>query len=943
MAGSPGPRTLVGRGPQRQRLHDLLSGLTGGRGGVLWVEGEPGIGKSALLAALTTEAAERGVTVRRGLAEELAGQSPLRVMLDCLDPRRTLDPEPDRALLPADPVFARIELLVGEAERLCGAGPVLVVVDDLQWADDASLLVCDRLAQLTGQYPLLVALGSRPAPGRPRIARTRLVLAGRGAEVMTLPRLTGPEVERLAGWLLGDTPDRALLDWIAGAGGNPCYVREMVGAHRRGSDRVPPDRPDPGQVGDLAPPVGLTAMITDRLSHLSDEARTLLRVAAVLGVEFSVAELSTVTGQPPSRMIPAVEEAVAHGVLVERGPALGFGHGLIRQVLYQGLPAGLRAALHRQSAELLDHAGGPVTRVAEHLLAAGGTGDHWAVGWLGRSAGALSRQAPHLAVELLGRYLDDEATGHSVRGEFEVELAMAMFRIDRYDEVDRLARQAAPGTTDPARRARLVWTWSYALLRLGRTEEALRTAEDGAAHAARDPAWRARLAGFRALALVSAGRFDEGESEAHAVLAEDLVDPLAAGYALHTLSWLPSHWRVPALALADIDSALARVRAEPAGRDLRVLLLGNRTSALGGLDRLAEADVSVAEMLTAADALGVPMRVTMSRLTAAEHWFRRGRWDDAAAELELLEESQLDQLVAWRLRGRGLAALLAVHRDDRPAVVRHLAAVAEPDISAGDAARSQCFLRMARAEHAERDRDPSAAMAELVLLLDLARDERHDQESWLPHLTRLALTRGDAATARRTVLEAGDRADTSTERAARDWCSGLLDDDPALILAASEALGTVGRPHLWARAREDAAVALAARGDQRAARLPYEEALSGYRDLGSVWDLRRADSRLRAHGVRRGPRGARGRPATGWESLTPAELRVAALVGEGLTNHDIAEALFLSKRTVETHMSHILAKLAVRTRIEIAREAARHEPGGGEWRGPATPLSALNS
>ncbi|MBT2544699.1 helix-turn-helix transcriptional regulator [Streptomyces sp. ISL-44] len=126
---------------------------------------------------------------------------------------------------------------------------------------------------------------------------------------------------------------------------------------------------------------------------------------------------------------------------------------------------------------------------------------------------------------------------------------------------------------------------------------------------------------------------------------------------------------------------------------------------------------------------------------------------------------------------------------------------------------------------------------------------------------------------------------------------------------------------------EDLAVARAWHGDLAGSRSALTRAVAGYEDLGARWDVARADARLRSLGVRRGSRSARRRPANGWEALTPAELKVALLVAQGRSNPEIASALFLSRRTVQTHVSHILAKLQVRSRAAVAAQAAARASG----------------
>jgi len=123
---------------------------------------------------------------------------------------------------------------------------------------------------------------------------------------------------------------------------------------------------------------------------------------------------------------------------------------------------------------------------------------------------------------------------------------------------------------------------------------------------------------------------------------------------------------------------------------------------------------------------------------------------------------------------------------------------------------------------------------------------------------------------------------------------------------------------------EDLAVVLAERGQLEEARAALNEAVSLYEGLNARWDIRRADSRLRPYGIRRGVRGPRGpRAATGWAALTPTEVKVAALVARGDSTSEIARGMFLSRRTVQTYISRILAKLGVKSRVEIVREALR--------------------
>jgi DNA-binding CsgD family transcriptional regulator len=197
----------------------------------------------------------------------------------------------------------------------------------------------------------------------------------------------------------------------------------------------------------------------------------------------------------------------------------------------------------------------------------------------------------------------------------------------------------------------------------------------------------------------------------------------------------------------------------------------------------------------------------------------------------------------------------------------------------------------------------------------------------MPPLARLALATGDRETAeaaaRLAVVEA-EYQSVPFKVAVADHCQGLVTGDPALVLSAAEYYLASGRPFFRAQALEDAAALEAERGEPAAAGHYLGEALAIYTALGAAWDVEHAGARLQRYGIGPVPVALRGRPATGWEALTPTEVKVAYLVAEGQSNPDVAAALFLSRNTVQTHVSHILAKLGARSRVEIIREAVRH-------------------
>jgi len=195
-----------------------------------------------------------------------------------------------------------------------------------------------------------------------------------------------------------------------------------------------------------------------------------------------------------------------------------------------------------------------------------------------------------------------------------------------------------------------------------------------------------------------------------------------------------------------------------------------------------------------------------------------------------------------------------------------------------------------------------------------------------PDVVRMALAAGDRDRAARVtdeVARLADAEDVASRRGAARRCRGLLDGDPEPLIAAVDDYTRASRPPMVALAAEDAATALARTGDVRGARRLLDRALVTFEGIGAARDLARVEARLRALGVRRGVRGPRIRPRTGWASLTPTERTVVDLVAEGLSNPQVAERMYLSRRTVQTHLAHVFGKLDITSRAELAAEAAR--------------------
>jgi DNA-binding CsgD family transcriptional regulator len=293
-------------------------------------------------------------------------------------------------------------------------------------------------------------------------------------------------------------------------------------------------------------------------------------------------------------------------------------------------------------------------------------------------------------------------------------------------------------------------------------------------------------------------------------------------------------------------------------------------------------------------------------------------------------------------------AYIAVHRDDRTADGT-LRGPQEGELGHVDARVLASFLLAAWAVAAERDGQPAVALARLLAVLDHEGTREFPGVTmsncvWLPDVVRLALEGGEeaiAAAAAKACTRENELRPRAASAAALQHCQGLLDHDPAPAESAADVLLSLGLPLLRAQALENAAVLHAARDATAAARAAYLQAVSIYSDLGAAWDIRRADTRLRRYGIRRGTRSARHRPATGWAALTPTEQRIAQLIAEGLSNPDIASRLYLSRSTVQTHVSHILTKLGARSRVQAARAVPGRLPAGSLNERPHTVLQAF--
>jgi DNA-binding CsgD family transcriptional regulator len=929
---------LVGRDSEMALLAGLIREVTRGRGSSVLIEGEPGIGKSALVRAALAEAPDAGCQVFWGAGDELGQALPLVPFLEGLrvrepstNPRRNTIVRLLRGEVGADrgtDVSAALaEQLLALVAEQCAAHPTILVVDDLQWADQATIALCGRLARSVRQAPLLLVGMMRPVPKRDDLLALRRVMGD--AARLQLSGLTEEAVADLVAVLADGKPEGSLLRLAAGAAGNPLYVTELVAALARSSSLTITDA-GAAELASGPAPGSLTAAIADRLGFVTGPVREVLRAAALLGVDFAVPDLAIVLGRSVADLVPALDEARAAGVLAESGNGLGFRHPLIRTALYDEMPAPVRAAWHRDAGRALAEAGAPADRVARQLLrAVGGRGgttepmDEWMLNWLARTADSLVGQAPGVAAELLTRAVDSSPAGWGQHGWLVGRLADALYRVDDTAEAEQVANRALEHAADPDLLVDLHWTLAQCRIRAGSSAESLATLDRALASPGLLARHRARLLVLAARTHSSLGEVETAGRVATRALAAavEAGDNWAMGWALHVLTLVTSAQGQMTDALPLFDQALTVTQGDPALTDLRLLLQINKAVTLGDLDQYEEALAAARQARHLADQVGTVIRLVQAHCALGQLLFETGRWDDALAEVEILQENLKGPTTACC--DLGIAAVISFHRGEIGTARRHLAAAAPHANRIGH--RLVGSLALARSLDREHDGALPEALAELTAGFRGNTEELEEIEDLLADAVRLATETGDLGTAHALAGHATALAAESEiphRQANALYCRGLLDHDAPRLLTAAERYDDAGRPLLSAKALEAAAGEFVRTGDRGQARTAFTRAVEVYTSFGAAADVARLQARFRAHGIRRGPHAKHRHAQSGWDSLTPAETKIAAFVEEGLSNPEIAARLLLSRRTVATHVSHILKKLGVHSRTDIARESA---------------------
>ena len=961
----PGPRGLSGLGPSAtpstpvrgrepevEALGEALDRVSAGRSAMVLIEGEAGIGKTRLLDGALEEARAQGMQVARARAEELDQNRPFGLVAAAFgcarpsaDPRRAAiadllaSPAGDGGLITvtSDPglQFRAVDAFADLVETLALAGPLMIGLDDLQWADSSSLLTLGAAARRMVGLPVALIGCLRPLPHGADLDRLTGLLEAAGGRRIWLAPLPAQAVHDLVADAVAAEPGPALLAEAAGAGGNPLFITELVGALlQEGMVRIVGGR---AEVAQAAMPPTLRLTILRRLSFLPDGTRQALQSASILGSDFSLSDLATVTGGSALDLSVALTDAVRAGVVADGDTRLRFRHDLIRDAIYEDLPGGVRLGLHREAGQRLASVGAPTLQVAEQLARAATPGDAEAIRWLSRAAQEAGATSPDGAASLLARAIDLMTPADPGRDRLLAERAGTLLWAGRLAEAEAACRALLARDHDPCVTTLVRTCLGRVLLAGGRAREALGELEGAGSSAEPASAELAIARAHESFARLSLGDLDGACSAAAEAQSTgpEAGSQQKVGIAMTSRIHAAELRGDLAFALQIAYDAVGRADRSPTGwadrsptgwdtatRSARGLILID-------LDRLDEARSTLQAGMRVAEELGVQLELDSYHAHLAFERFTAGDWDGALAEaqagLELAGEIGATYTGVFC---HIIRSLILLHRNDLRGA-RDAADIAAAELSRTGPRYRSHWAQWARALVLEADGQTNKAYEVLAGCWDwCARLGLALEYAVLgPDLVRLALTHGDQERARQVaaaVSGLAGRNEVPSLTGAALRCRGLADDDAGALAVAVRAYQPGTRPLELAATCEDAGAAFARQSRTDQARPLLEHALQIYERLGAARDLARAEAVLREAGLRRGRRGPRGRPQSGWLSLTPAEQAVASLVADGLTNPQIGERLYISRRTVQTHLAHVFTKLDIASRAQLAAQAALH-------------------
>jgi DNA-binding CsgD family transcriptional regulator len=958
--------TLLERADELTRLTAALEAARAGSGAIALIDGPAGIGKTALLRTVADRASAAGMDVLAARGQELEHEFAFGVARQLLEPvMRAAEPERRTALLsgaaglaapllapetgteaalPAgaggraaraeDRAFSLIHGLYWTCANLAEEQPLVVCVDDVHWADPASARFLAYLGARARDLPLLLVAavrgGEMPAgneltttvDGTPEALRIEPASLSEGA------------VAEIIAARLGALPDPAFARACAHASaGNPFLLGELINELR--ADGVTPEAAAAPRV-ERVQPASVARSVVPRLARMGDEVQQLARAVALLETA-PLADAAQLAALDRATARDAADRLVAAHLLSggddESATELTFVHPLLRGAVYETIGPAQRSDGHRRASLLLARRGARGSALGTHLLRGDTTGDPQIVALCRRAAAdALARGAPGTATRLLSRALA-EPPGEDERGAVLGELGEAE-TLAREEGAGEHLRAALAEPLPQMQRVRLISTLAPWLVWNGHTEEAqtlLADELDGSGHELPIPL-RAALEMVRS-ALGSLSR-------EHIAVVEGRLDEL------HELALAAGPAGAPLL----ITEGCVRGQRDPWDGPWRELLdqglAGGLVAAQTGLspvidyaavvlvhgDEFARARRLLDEMRDDAIARG-SIRSHLNAIAFAAVLALRGgdlarAEDDARTALELAVRHRVLWTELWAGAALTQTLIDRGRLDEAEAVV----AAAPMDSAPGSSPWLHAALARARLRIAQGRPDEARGDLERIGALTII-----DNPSYVPWRSTLATALGTGPEAAALAADELDRARALGQPrgiagALRAAAAAGGHEEPVVALAEAVALLRDGPARLeLARALCDLGSAQRRRGERRAAREPLREAAELARACGAVPLEARAREELLASGAR-----PRREHQSGPAALTPSELRVAELAAAGQTNREIAQALFVTAKTVGTHLGHIYDKLGLAG--PQAREQLPSALGGQEHTGQAGPV-----
>jgi DNA-binding CsgD family transcriptional regulator len=926
---------LLERSSELATLDSALEAAVGGRGSVVAVEGPPGIGKSRLVSACVDRARERGMYTLSVRATELERSYPYGIVRQTADSVQLEKTEEERARLftgaaklalpilepggeeteNPELMYQRLHGLYWLIANLAREQPLLITVDDAQWADEASMAAERFLSLRIADLPMVLLLAVRPA----EVGQLAVPLAEILADPATTCVRPGPLSEQGAGrrieTLLGASDAAFAAACHNATGGNPFLLEQLVNEIR--AEGIEPTETNAERVASLGPDT-VRASVLLRLERLPSAGGPVARALAVLGEhDVTLRDVATLAGVAEDAAADALAELERAG-LVTGQPHLRFTHPILRAAVEDDMAAVERSRAHEQAARMLaDREAEPITVAAHLLVCEAGQGD-WARATLRRAARrAEALGDPSAAVRYLERAIAERPDDDEL-AETLFQLGLAAAHAGHADAAEHLERAAAAG--GPTRLRALHWT---AVLHLvaGRAAKAADVLEAALrdVHEESDEA-KPLVETLIAAGLESAtvrGRLDD--------LLDHLEEPRGAPqtdfdrFALIALAFIAVVETADAARATDLVHRALSVEEHGYYESVMRASVGRPMPAfvLTLLERFDESRAILDGLVRAARDYGD--RSAVGVFLAERAWARYRAGDAEGAEADASEALRIAR-DSTRARGHSpiaaSVAVLAGMERERPfeeleAILAALPPAGDPDtVVQDDLALARAWLMLAQGD--------ARGAADLALTLDREDSWGCGSPTLLPwrSVASVALAQlGDEERALelareelRLAQELGTpRAVAIAQRAVA--LAGPTDERQAGLEAAVATLQQGTAKLELARVTCELGAELRRRGERSAAREVLRRGHALATECGAI----RLGSRARDELSRSGARLIR-EPVSGVEALTPSEVRVAELAAEGLTNREVAQALFVSEKTVETHLGRVYRKLGIKSR-----------------------------